>query len=401
MEDFVSNKKNNKNKISMGMLIFASSNIFILLSKEGSFTFQSIIIPFLCMVIYTIIENKKIKIDKTIKLFALLQIVYVFSFLLNYIKYNCDGSVLIQLIYQIMIFFWFLMIAQRTYTRKEIKFYVDSYIFIACICCIYVLYFNIFKNIKIFSIKSFFGSTIDKNYFSAFICFAPIFCMINILSNDKKVFNIIAFCILLLGLFFTNSRGGLLALSIGIAVLLVYYLKDNISIKRILIILVSILLLILSIKPMLKLLPTWMYNRYFIDSYSDNSNKDRVLRWKNAINGIKEQPIFGFGPGIFFYIPEYHITEYGVSINTTTYAHNTYLDIAVNGGIVSLIIFLLLLTNLFIDLQKYNKIYNSIFAALIITSGILGAYKAVYFWNIIIFLKIIIEYSKENSKTIY
>lgn len=75
-----------------------------------------------------------------------------------------------------------------------------------------------------------------------------------------------------------------------------------------------------------------------IEQIKDPSAGNRILIWKGALQMIKEQPLFGFGYGVFpymigFYAPE--MSNYD--------AHNTYLIIAAEMGIPALIIFFIIL----------------------------------------------------------
>ena len=144
-------------------------------------------------------------------------------------------------------------------------------------------------------------------------------------------------------------------------------------------------LFVLSLK---NIMPTWIYDRYFNSDYMDNSNTTRILIWKNAIQGIKKQPVLGFGMGTFANLEEYKYTA-----GKSTPAHQTILDIGLYGGIVGIVLFLWLILSIFIPLlkNKEGKRYIGVMACLAFISMILSATKTVFLWNNIIYLKLILD----------
>ncbi len=78
-----------------------------------------------------------------------------------------------------------------------------------------------------------------------------------------------------------------------------------------------------------------------LEDITDASAGKRLLLWQGAIEMIKDQPLFGFGYGVFpsvigLYVPQLPFTD----------AHNTYLILAAEMGIPALLIFLIILVML-------------------------------------------------------
>lgn len=71
---------------------------------------------------------------------------------------------------------------------------------------------------------------------------------------------------------------------------------------------------------------------------TDASAGNRIEIWKGAVGMIKDQPLFGFGYGTFPYIIGY----YAPGLQEMD-AHNTYLIIAAEMGIIALFLFILIL----------------------------------------------------------
>ena len=83
----------------------------------------------------------------------------------------------------------------------------------------------------------------------------------------------------------------------------------------------------------------------------------RVIMWNSAVEGIKERPLLGFGPENYF-VPFYKYIDpvlwnqqygSGAEVNIDK-PHNTYLEIAVMGGLLGLIAYLIFLYTIFSSL---------------------------------------------------
>lgn len=390
-----------KKKISLPVILLSISPSFIFIAIEGTFLVRSIIPLIGILVIYSLFRLKKFRLSRPIKWFIALELVFFVSTLINSLIYSAEISVLIQIIYQFGIFLWFSLLLQRQdYSKEEINTYMNAYICVCLLCSSYVIVNNIVIGRYASSVTNLLGYRIGKNFYGALMCLGPIYALLKILYSDKhKTIYIAALFVMLIGIVFTNSRGTLLALSISILVLLFQYGQQKLTKKRMLVLCIVIVVGLLSIKPILNLIPTWMFRRYFINSYADGSNTDRLMRWKNALEGIAHSPLIGFGPGVFSLIPEYMVTDFGKTISDATYSHNTYLDIMVNGGVIGLICFLGVIFSTIKDTIKHNIVFLPVIICLFITSGILGAGKSVYFWNNLIFCGMVSVYSKNHRES--
>jgi O-antigen ligase len=98
-------------------------------------------------------------------------------------------------------------------------------------------------------------------------------------------------------------------------------------------------------------------NQRFFSSFNANegSNSERIQIWSQALQIIKENPLFGVGIG-----------NYSLAISpnsnyrTPIYAHNTYLDLAVETGIINAIIWIVLILWSIIKLARNKS--NILFA---------------------------------------
>lgn len=106
----------------------------------------------------------------------------------------------------------------------------------------------------------------------------------------------------------------------------------------------------------------------FLSSFvlEDTSSTARVVLWREAIENIKERPLLGTGLGN--YILAVNPAE---DYRTPYYAHNLYLDVATELGLVGLFFFLLILfIPLFFSVRNYTQTKNffslSLSAALVL-----------------------------------
>lgn len=171
----------------------------------------------------------------------------------------------------------------------------------------------------------------DPHMFSFYLNISSLICLGFYLYQRKKHYLIfflsIGFCNLL-----TFSRGGYLGFVFGL-LFFAYFLAKNKSIlnftkKTKIITILSVSLLITGII----IFPNNFSNRFFsIFDLSEGSNSERLINWKQSLEIIKNNPVFGVGIG-----------NYSLSVKPSAdyrepiYSHNTFLDIAAESGIISL-----------------------------------------------------------------
>ena len=114
-----------------------------------------------------------------------------------------------------------------------------------------------------------------------------------------------------------------------------------------------------------------------IFALSDPSSLDRKTIWQVAVRMIKDKPIFGQGLSTFMgNFPKYGKDYYYLKQGIIPYAHNCYLQIAAEAGIVGLVSFLMLLGTFFIHTIKslakikdkfYHAVLSGVSAGIIVT----------------------------------
>lgn len=175
------------------------------------------------------------------------------------------------------------------------------------------------------------------------------------------------------GILVTFSRGAYLGLGMGLWTL--SYFKN-----KFLWILVTIYLVASFLNPIL--LPAGIRYRMVestfrptlydtgIEEHLEGSARSRLVVWRGAFEMIKDYPVFGVGYGLFPYLIPYY-TPTGKIID----AHNTYLIIAAEMGIPTLIMFLMIFVVLiknarFLYRKSKDKFIRSL--ALGVLAGVFG-----------------------------
>ncbi len=208
-------------------------------------------------------------------------------------------------------------------------------------------------------------------------------------SLRKKMHLMLSIIILLADLL-TFSRGGYIGLVAGLIFIALYFTFNNkkINPKKILAFLVLLLFLFIS----LVLTPV---GKRAMTSFNTNegSNKGRFENWSQAIEITKNNPL-GVGIGNYSYK-----IEPSAGYRKPIYAHNLYLDIAAETGIINAIIFILLIAfsiKAFIKKSKDNILWLGGAVSLIIFSFHSIFDTALYSAQVLPLLLIVIALSTIN-----
>lgn len=171
------------------------------------------------------------------------------------------------------------------------------------------------------------GLASDPNIF----CFYNILFFFYFLTHLKKKHAKLGFLLSSVTLMLSLSRGGILAVAFGLALM---FLSSSLlkKIQMMIILPISVFLVNLLLKTFINLDVIGMITDRFL---ADDGGSGRSDIWAIGLRFFQENPIFGVG--IFNYRP-YSLDEYGYAI----YMHNTYLEALVEGGIIGITLYLLI-----------------------------------------------------------
>lgn len=127
----------------------------------------------------------------------------------------------------------------------------------------------------------------------------------------------------------------------------------------------------------------------------DISFTSRTFLWRSAMEKIKLSPIIGYGFEHKFYVKVTHVGFYAV------HAHNHFLEQMMQGGVVQLIFFLGMLSQLFKKIRSLPRKYNSWMMWIILMLGsifLVETYTNAMFYSIFFLLHSYCNYFHSTKK---
>ena len=193
---------------------------------------------------------------------------------------------------------------------------------------------------------------LDPNFLSSFIAFCSFISAHYFLKNKYNLFNVIAILIMVYAIFLTGSRAAFLYLGIGYLFALIEFIRINKqNAGRVFAILcfASIVLAIGGYAIYTRYSDS--FARFFLnirDYISDGSNQKRLHHWATALKAIFRAPLLGHGT-----------TNEAIILNDTISdtSHNTFLSFYIRLGLIGLLSFLSIITNLMADARKKKNIF--------------------------------------------
>jgi len=200
----------------------------------------------------------------------------------------------------------------------------------------------------------------DPHMFSLFLgMLLPL--AIGLALFERKKIWIAAASLIFLADVLTFSRGGYLGMVAGMLVLIFIFWDTFGKNYKITLFLTSLIIFLTLI------IPNPISERFFSSfNLKEGSNAGRIVMWKKAGEVIAQHPFFGVGIGNFP-LEVNPLTNYRKPI----YAHNTYLDIAAEEGILASLAWIGILSSsflIFLKRSKKNILYLSAAISLIIFS---------------------------------
>lgn len=357
---------------NVSLLIFFFGGILLVYKPAYDYTVIKVVMGYLFTFLLSlkfILENKNLEFDyKKLISFILFSIYILFSSFTAPFKYGAAS-----LLENYLLYFMIFILSSNLKIREEWIFYWLTASFIAS-----TIGFFQYLTPKHYPISTF-G---NPNFYSGHIIM-PICIGFSLLfskkTKDEYKFLILIFLILsFITLIFTKSRASITAVAFGIAT--VYFLLNKE--RKIKWAGYGIIILALGILSPLIYKEFLTNIRYFI--------------WQGTLNLIKHKPIegWGFGQFIYYYFyfrkREYFLQPEATPI--TNHAHNEYLEIWSEIGIIGLLIFLFLIyITVSSFFRKKNKLESSVIAGFvggifavmvdnIFSTNLRNPSTAMYFW---------------------
>ena len=232
-----------------------------------------------------------------------------------------------------------------------------------------VQYFNILKNVFISfesgSTPSFLGNSTILAIFILFLVFWSFLYFIKKQNRREKIIYGGLFVLFTFTIFITGSRAAYLGLLIGFMYFfLLYPYRQKYKILKITAI--SILLVAIIIVTIFNFFPQLGDKNNILKTVSTRLSINKVIKdvfgtrlsaWTITMQAIKDKPLLGFGPENFYIGFEKHYNPIPFNIPKLLWnrPHNILLDVTVNSGIFSLLLYIFFWIVLFWKLQKVKK----------------------------------------------
>ncbi len=243
---------------------------------------------------------------------------------------------------------YFVILSQILKTPKDVEKILRGYVYTAALVGLISIAFGIFGDgiTDDIRLRGFFNSA---NYLALFI--GPAILINTCLLTKKHYYfkmirhlDVIALIILTFCLFFTKSYAGIISVFGALGLYIFYYLikhpknrKRGIAIMSVLILTFIAIILSQLNSPKFK---------QSLDFKNRSSSSVRIEIYRTSFDLIKENPIFGIGPGLFQ-------ANYQIKAPVTLghaplewnmpHTHNIFLGFWLNAGIIGLIAFLLII----------------------------------------------------------
>lgn len=363
----------------------------VIISGVGSINRLLGLISFCISLIYIVSIRRTVK---KMTLFMLLSLTFLFwvSFTIFW-SYNIQNSLTVWLT-AIQIILMIQLINEVVDTKNDLLFLIKAFllgIFTSVISII--LSFINGVSYTIYDLRfTAFGT--DPNDVGVTLAIAIPILWYLILNEKDKVFLLISkifFPLIIFSIVLTGSRGALLTAIVALLIIPFTYNKLKTIHKILTLIIFSVLTMIL-----IKVVPVSVVERIFSirDELSSGNVSNRTDLWYAGLKVFSENPIQGVGIGAFADSVQSYL-GYGYV------AHNTFISILVEQGLVGFCIFLLILVYLFVNSRNLeNKEY--IMWRVVIVTWCIGVFSLTWefqkvTWLIFSFISIRIYQNKSPA----
>ena len=275
-----------------------------------------------------------------------------------------------------------LLITVRTYNEREKDFMETVWLLVGLFCIFICLTSTeVLSEYESRVVIRVFGYQEDQNQFCAYLIMPTLVCLRRFI--EKRRFYPIYLIITVLAMYAvlkTGSRGGLIGILAGMIMYILFGIKSMRT--RILIIIVAIFMAVIVVTVVFPLLPADVQNRYSMETIIADRGTGRLEVWDYLLNYTTEKTErIIHGTGIF--------STYGILENSTLgfsvgVAHNTFIQIFVDQGIIGLVLFLFVVVACAIRNIKTQPLYFCAFMSVMVFSLSLTFYVFKPYINIMI-----------------
>jgi len=201
----------------------------------------------------------------------------------------------------------------------------------------------------------------DPNFFAQIMVFLVPISLERFFHEKKTALRLISlwtFAASILTVIFTYSRGGFLALVAGLLIILIYFPPKGFQIPLIIIsLVVFIALLPPNYVERLSTLTEFFQPRTTL-RIEERSLQGRLSENLTALEMIKSNPLFGVGLSSYNYLFPQYSKKLGLAlVATEREAHNLYLEVAAETGIIGFVVFIFVLGSCFQTIYNARRLF--------------------------------------------
>ena len=346
-----------------------------------------IILLMFLIIKYILMKPKTINLNFFNKYVVLIFFLYSISY---FIFFNSNDSLYIRFSFLFLIFFF----TSQLKLDNELIYKIFNF---STMILVIISTISIFLNIglKYIDRTHYFiwnNMSVDANIFCSTLIF-PFLYSIERLYKSKsreRIFCIIAILSIILSIFLSGSRGGILAVATG-SLFLILFINQKNKLKSILTIICVLLIIIILVLPYL---PTNILSRLSIASVINDKASNRFLIWNYALNMYSKSNIinviFGYG-----------FLSFKMLSNLNAVSHNLFLQTLIEGGLVMSFVLITFFYKIILYFKSKND--NFIIAyviSIIVMSCSIDVIISRFLWNafMIISFHILLLYNKKIER---
>lgn len=207
--------------------------------------------------------------------------------------------------------------------------------------------------------NDFSGVYVNRNQFAITTFFLSVFVFYLILINGFRIKYWVVFFLLVFFILITKSMKGVISLLFLFCV----FSLNNLSVKKIFLFvffLLGVVLLLSTTNPISERFFMFIDGVNDVDSLSiSSSGYLRMWLLTEGINLSLQHPLFGVGinQSIYYLIPEWYelwFKQGKLDELMGMYSHNNFIEMALNGGFISLILYYMPFLYVYLNLKKYR-----------------------------------------------
>lgn len=275
-----------------------------------------------------------------------------------------------------------MLISIRVYNDKERELMETAWIFVGIICvCLCLSSTEVANEFESRTIVYVLGFPEDPNQFCAYFIMPVMVCMKRIVEKRKLMpLYMVLLILIMYAVLKTGSRGGLIGLLIGIFMFIMFAVKSGKT--KIAITATVILGAVFVIVVIFPMLPEDVRLRYSVEAVAEDKAAGRFDIWKFLVGYTAEKPSrLIHGSGLY---STYQILGNSNVVDKAGAAHNQFVQVLTDQGIIGLMLFFALICVCFFRSLKKTPHYACAFVAVMAFAVSLTMYVFKPYINIVI-----------------